>query len=278
MGKLNDIGIVYAATGPKFVEECRRSIQSLISIHSQIAISVFTDDSTAFSDLRNRHSLKDHLLRSPKKSFEDKICALTESPYEKTLFLDCDTLVFSNPAKIFDLLENFDLAVCMETYKPHYSHTVPEVFPEFNTGVMALRTGSIQVKNFLVNWLELYREQRKSRRDIKHDQPAFREALYYSQLRISPLPSDWNFFICHPAILNAGENIKILHTRIPKHEFSQNLKIKTQHSRVFLPNSNAMHPSRIGSSNRFLNTFLSLSTIPFRIWSGVKKFFILNQQ
>jgi hypothetical protein len=159
----------------------------------------------------------------------------------------------------------------METYKPHLLPSVPDAFPEFNTGVMALQTGSREVKDFLRNWLEIYREQRKSRSDIKHDQPAFREALYRSNLRISPLASDWNFFVCHPAILNAGEKIKILHTRIPDSEFSQNLKMQTQHSRVFLPNSASIHPARIGSANRFLDSSLSLATIPFRIWSRVKK-------
>jgi hypothetical protein len=273
-----EYGILYAATGGKYIKECWNSLKSLKKAQSENFASIFTDDCSSFSGFAEFSQYSIHKLPDPKYGFEDKISALLRSPYDKTLFLDTDTLVLSNPVGLFDLLENFDLAACMETYKPHPLPSVPDAFPEFNTGVMALQTGSRKVKDFLRNWLELYREQRKSRGDIKHDQPAFREALYRSNLRISPLASDWNFFICHPAILNAGETIKILHTRIPDSDLSQNLKIQTQHSRVFLPNLNSMHPERIGSSNRFLDIFLSLVMIPFRIWSGVYKLFISNRQ
>jgi hypothetical protein len=267
-----NLGIVYAATGNKYTSECLLSLESLMSNISGIPVTVFTNNKSAFANV-SCNFLDVVELIEPKYGFQDKITALSKSPFEKTLFLDTDTIVLKNPTSLFSLLDRFDLAACLETYLPHPSEAVPESFPEFNTGVLALKTGSPEVKRFLTKWGEIYSRDCSLPNSPKHDQPAFREALYKSQLNFCTLSSDWNFFVCHPAILNAGADIKILHSRLQKNLLSSQIVKKTRHSRVFLPNSGCLHPERFGSADWRLDWFLKFVALPFRLWTWLHRKF-----
>lgn len=259
-------GIVFVATGGKYRQECFRALKSLASLSAQIPVVVFSDDIDSFSSISNSEiSIKK--LDKPSFGFKDKIFGLLQSPFEQTLFLDTDTILLKNPFSLFSLLERFDLAICAETYIPHPAEGVPDSFPEFNTGVLVLKTGSPEVKKFLGEWYEIYSQNCNRANSPKHDQPSFRESLYKSPLNFCTLSSDWNFFVCHPALLNAGADIKILHSRLRNSVLSSQIHKKTRHSRVFLPNSGCLHRERLGSADWRLDWFLRLVALPFRFWA-----------
>ena len=265
-------GIIFVATGCKYRQECLQALESLAAVSFQLPVIVFSDDIGSFSSI-TKPEIIIKKLDKPCFGFQDKISGLLLSPFDQTLFLDTDTTLFTNPSSLFSLLERFDVVVCAETYIPHPAEGVPESFPEFNTGVIALKTGSPEVKKFLTKWGEIYSRDCSLPNSPKHDQPAFREALYKSQLNFCTLSSDWNFFVCHPAILNAGADIKILHSRLQKNLLSSQIFKKTRHSRVFLPNSGCLHPERFGSADCQLDWFLKLVALPFRLWTWLHRKF-----
>ena len=268
----NSRGVLFVATGEKYHQECIRSIKSLAFIHDQIPVAIFTDVPEAFASLACcQISIKK--LDKPSHCFRDKIYGLLQSPFNQTLFLDSDTLVLQNTSGIFDLLERFDIAVAAETYYPHPISSVPNSFPEFNTGVVALNTSCPHVSDFLNNWLTVFIRDFTQADRPKHDQPSFREALYHSKLNICTISSEWNFHVAHPALLNAGAQIKILHTRLADNQLGQQILNITKASRVFLPTASCLHPNRIGSPSRCFDFWLRVIAIPFRIWSNCRKSF-----
>jgi hypothetical protein len=263
-------GILFVATGKKYHQECIRSIKALNGICDQIPVAVFTDAPEAFDSLAC-YNISIKKLDEPSFGFSDKIYGLLQSPFKQTLFLDSDTLVLRNPIGIFDLLERFGIAIAAETYNPHPISSVPDSFPEFNTGVVALNTSMPDVSEFLNNWLTVFIRDLTRADRPKHDQPSFREALYHSKLNVCTLSSEWNFHVAHPALLNAGAQIKILHTRLADNQLCQQILSKTKDSRVFLPTVSCLHPNRLGSPSKELDFWLRVMAMPFRIWSNFRK-------
>ena len=134
-------GIVYVATGEKYVKEAGISARMVRRWMPDVSISLFTDftgnNLPPFFD--NTFHLSD-----PAHSFFDKIEPLINSPYEKTLFLDTDTLMVESVYELFELIDKFDLAYCHAPFRICYDLAdVPDAFPEANTGVLAL-IGNLQ--------------------------------------------------------------------------------------------------------------------------------------
>jgi hypothetical protein len=268
----NIYGIVYTATGKKYQHECVRSIDSLRLQNKVIPIAVFTESPQNFACMEdpNLHVME---LGFPSYSFQDKIQALSRSPFKKTLLLDSDTIILNNPECIFEILNRFDIAVSAETYRPSQTESIPECFPEFNTGVVAIDSSNPAVMNFLQDWSETFTRGLKSSNRPKHDQPSFREALYRSSLRLCTISNEWNFHIAHPIVLNAGAQITVLHTRLLGKDIKRQINKSYKGSHVFLPSSSCIHPDRIGSANRRLDFWLRVFAIPFRIGSRLFRSF-----
>ena len=88
--KTGSRGVVYIATGSKFVSEALASIGSLKKQMPDLPVTLFTDS----DDRNNFHYNKVDsvfLIDEATRSCRDKIRPLLDSPYEKTLFLDTDT-------------------------------------------------------------------------------------------------------------------------------------------------------------------------------------------
>lgn len=257
-------GVVYCAVGDRYAEECRNSINSLIETNSSLQITVFSDSVKAFNDDYSG-MLHIRLHRDPTFSFFDKIFAIRNSPYTEALFLDTDTIVCSSVDPLFEVLSAFDLGVACETYTPTSRSRTPQCFPEFNTGVIILKPHESSVVRFLDDWGALCATTRGLPDAPKHDQPAFREALYSSQVRFCTIPSDWNFHTAHPSLLNAGASVKIVHTRISRDRISGEIFRNAKLSRIFLPDLACMHEARLGFVKRGWGWFLFLSCLPARV-------------
>lgn len=258
-----DCGVVYAATGAKYVRECLNSLQSLRRVCAWIPVTIFTDDLRGFSSDELEHC-EVKMLTEAAEGFGFKIAAMRGSPYGRSLFLDTDTRVLGNPESLFALLDRFDLAAAMETYRAAAVGGVPEGFPEFNTGVVLFRRTEV-VASFLSDWEKCYLRQRREKAPPKHDQPSFREVLYSSDVRLVPLPSEWNFCAMHPAILNAGALIQILHSHEPELGEERVLRKAAEQSRVFLPGLGELKPTRVTVFDRRWNFWFRGLLWPLRM-------------
>lgn len=214
-------GVIYIATGKKFIDECCVSAESLRSKIPDMPVTLFCNE-----QVRSKHFDNVVIIEHPHFSLMDKVLLMDSSPYEHTLFLDTDTYVCDSFLELFTLLDRFDIALAHSTYRAVYRvHGVPDSFPEFNTGVMLFKK-SPQITQLFANWLALYardvgKEQQwltpfgeVTRMDRNlNDQPTFREAVYNSSVRVASLTAEYNCRFESPGFVH--NVVKIIHGRHP---------------------------------------------------------------
>ena len=186
-------GVVYAATGTKFVRFFEISGARLRAVEPNLNIAVFTDEAHA----ERIESLKIgncdiHVLEEPTFSHFDKTLALQKTPFEKSIFLDADTLAirpFSE--ELFEALEYSPILARSAgigfSYEWEYSN-YPAAIPQFNTGVLAYRFSDTY---------KIFEIWSRSSTDVKNtnsvDQPFFRSACIEANKIPSELPAHYNF-------------------------------------------------------------------------------------
>lgn len=126
-----------------------------------------------------------------------RIQALGKSPFTKTLYLDSDCWLAEPVPELFDVLENFDVALAHAPWRMRYPVDVPECFPEFNGGVFAFKR-CYGVERLFKDWGELFLEHSGGTdpgagTGYFPSQPSLREALYHSSVSIATLPPEYNW-------------------------------------------------------------------------------------
>lgn len=202
-------GVLYYAIGERFAGEAERSAASVRRHMPAIPIAICTDspvDPKLFEtvtmppDGLSLKQLKMHVLKA--------------SPFERTLFLDTDTLMLEPVWEIFDVLDAYDVAMALA---PGYrlrardegqaASGVPAAYPAWNSGVIAARR-SPEAQDLFASWSRLFVEMNRPL-----DQPALRVAAYRSAARIAPLPYSYNYRLTYPGGVRGV--VKILHGRDP---------------------------------------------------------------
>ena len=192
-----NFGILYIATGQKYVDEAVQSAKYARQIMPETSIAIFLDDQ---SHIRDHIFDRVNQIDNPQFSFIDKVTFLQESPFENTLFLDTDTLVIEPIYELGNLLNQFDLACAHAPVRTTYNIPVcSSEFPELNTGVILYKRSDIVIELFQ-SWLKIYQEQLQSDRHPRHDQAAFREALFKSPANCYILPPEYNLRTMMPSL------------------------------------------------------------------------------
>jgi hypothetical protein len=235
-------GVLYVATGEKNRARALISASSIKQHMPEMSVSFVSD--TAISDSLVENNLPFH----PGPHFyAQRINHMAASPYDHTLSLDVDTFVCAPFPEMFDLLDQFDIAIVHDTYRLHaqgyellrpYIEAIPASFPMVNAGVILFCKSDATQKLF-EDWQRLYNRDLEVAERAKYtatisDQPALREALYCNPaVRLAILPSEYNCRFMHPVFLN--DTVKILHgphRDLPALAAEIN---RVQTNRVFLP-------------------------------------------
>lgn len=116
------------------------------------------------------------------KSTVVKAEGLLKSPFEQTIFLDCDTIIENKKINsIFQALEKYDFAL---TYGN--AERKGEIFPGFNTGLVAVRKNEFTEK-IIKEWLR--RGKERSKKGLpSYDQKHLRDLLNNHKKRYYLLP------------------------------------------------------------------------------------------
>lgn len=208
-------GVIYVAAGEQFVEEACISAQSVNRTCPDIPITLFTDQDCSPVEF-------DSVRKIPEANygFADKLENMSRTPYERTIYLDCDTYIHQSEGlyDLFDMLGEFDVAASHDTaltadaappLEEVYDEGVPDAFPMLQGGLLAYRN-SEQVLSWLESCLERYKSHLEVDEDAT-DQEAIRSTLYESNLRLGTLPPEYNFRIPYPQIISG--KVRILHGR-----------------------------------------------------------------
>jgi len=207
-------GVVYVATGKKFIEEVAHSIHSLNSISPDLPVCLISDDVSAQLLIRGSF---DHfiLLEHPKGGYRDKVDGLARTPFDKTLFLDTDTCVTRNIDELFVILDRFDIAVCHDPLRrtptdlsSFYDKPCnTDMFPELNSGVILYKR-SDAILAMIDEWSLALEQNAVNHPFYLHqnipDQPFLHKLIWKnSSIRVYILPPEFNFRTCYVNIASS---------------------------------------------------------------------------
>lgn len=220
-------GVLYVATGAKYVDEARQSTSSLKEHTPHLPVALVTDLALEPDELFEQIIP----LADPTYHYSDKIIGIRFSPYEHTLFLDTDTLVCGDVTEMFQLLERFDIAASHHPLALRRATPVPPNIPSsfqlYHTAVVLFKK-SAAVDSCLRRWYDIYQEQ--SQIHQVYDEPAFTEAVYHSNLRIATLPTKYH--IQKMGYLH--DSVRIIHGRQNVHLMRDMLNKYPTESRIFI--------------------------------------------
>jgi hypothetical protein len=181
-------GVIYIATGERYVEAARLSALSVRRHNPDLPIALFCDREPARGADGEDPFSATHPVSHPHR--RSKVDYLPHSPFERTLYLDADIRVFADLSEIFGVLERFDVALAHAHARNHgntnaaWRVAIPPGFPQFNGGVIAYRSSA---QGFLRAWRDAYHSS-----GFRKDQVTLRELLWLSDLRIATLPPEYN--------------------------------------------------------------------------------------
>jgi hypothetical protein len=108
-------GLVYITYGKESLETAKFSLCSFKKHNPNIPATIFTNVMEQAKEFDNIYEYSADELTDIKYYFEDiyklrsmKVRFLKFSPYDQTLYLDCDTVIRSNLDEIFSLLDKYD--------------------------------------------------------------------------------------------------------------------------------------------------------------------------
>lgn len=183
----SNFGIIYCATSDFHAKLARYSITSLRALEPQIPVVIFVSKEVRSSFANT--SVEVRVIEEPDFSYNDKITAIINSPFELTLYVDADTVFLRPISNSFQKLSRFcDVAVRggMSFNLSWEPDLLPEAIAQFNTGVILLNK---EAKEYIApRWLSLREQFPES-----HDQPTFRMAVLESEFRLAELSPDFNF-------------------------------------------------------------------------------------
>jgi hypothetical protein len=205
---MNKRGIIYVATGPRYMAEAVLSANSVQAVMPGFPMTLFTDQTPPAGLFENVFAAD-----PAHKGRVAKIRSMAASPYAETLFLDTDTFMCESCEDIFWPLQKYDIAVAHEVYRNEYRfESFPDSFPALNTGVVVFSRNT-KTQAFFNMWEESYLNVFRHKQPA--DQPAFRHTLFQSDLLHYILPAEFNFRTNYPVVLGGFASAKIIHDRNP---------------------------------------------------------------
>lgn len=203
----HSIGVIYLAFGYGYCIQTIRSVFSLKSTHPELDVTIVTniplneklEEPVSYNGTKIGPEIFDEVIyidddvssnRQYKTSINDY------SKYDKTLFLDCDTVIERDIAQGFHFLDYFDLAAVSRPMPSPYMTErwdgdlhIPNVnirdSPTFYSGAFFFNTAS--TNGFFNNW-----ERSFNKFGYDHDQYSFAHSIYKTDIQFLPLPIVWN--------------------------------------------------------------------------------------
>jgi len=207
-------GVIYVAKGPGYLDLAERSARSLRALHPAMAVDLFTDQAVT-------SGLFDRVLPIPRGP-TPKLACLTETRFDRTLYLDCDTLILAALGDLFGVVDRFELALTHDVrrtsalIRESHRERLPYAFPQLNSGVMLYRR-SEAMWAFLRDWQLRYRQAGR-----KRDQISLHDLLWASDLRFYVLPPEFN--LRRVTELDAWEPLDARPTILHSHRLLQHLR------------------------------------------------------
>ncbi len=217
-GGLSGCGCIYVAYGYEYLMMATYSATTIKRHTPNLAITLVTNVPVQ-KILHGGSSLFEKIIYEDVEQSSNRLSKLAinlHSPYEKTLYLDCDTEIEADISPMFGLLDTYEFAA--RPFPDGTPHMI-EVFdgisaPELglsmcNGGVFFVRKCH-RTSEFFARWRENYHAM-----GFGTDQPSLGKTLYnMPELRFLPLSSYWNAWPWEYEFVRRPD-VRIFHYREP---------------------------------------------------------------
>jgi hypothetical protein len=169
-----------------YLKEAIYSATSLRKVDPNAQICLFTDKDFTHEVF--------NIVKIVNMSIRCKQQVLTDTPYDKSIYIDSDTYINSSITDLFDMLDKYDIVGCHDyarkrifSFMPEYMK-IPYAFSELNGGLFGYNKNS-NFEKFITLWNHYYN---KYKSNIIWDQPSLRVALWESNINLYILPTEYN--------------------------------------------------------------------------------------
>jgi len=214
-------GVIYIAFGTPYLAMALNSLKTLKKHNPGLAACVLTNIDNCFLEkLPYWEQGKDwHIYVDDENTANRnyKIAVNQLSPFDQSVFLDCDTEVLASFEPFYFMLSYFDLLIAPSVGRGLQAETGTILFcgsrgmhntPYWNSGVIAFKKSN-EVTAFFNNWRRLFKEKM-----VRFDQPSLAEALITSNLRFAGIDRMWNWsdqmWLFSDRVLKK-RNVQVLH-------------------------------------------------------------------
>ncbi len=209
-------GVLYATAGEAHVREAEKSAASVRKLMPDIPIAIWTDRPDSLTPGLFDHV---HTIEKPLFLTMDRIEPMLKTPFQKTLYLDSDTLLIEPVYELIELLDRYEFAythaprrICCSQPGCGIEPSIPAWFVQPGSGVILYKNTEM-VKRVLSDWMERYMAGRKKVPMNCCDQASLWRALYNSPVNMTVLPPEYNYRTVCPSFAGQNYKVKILHGR-----------------------------------------------------------------
>jgi hypothetical protein len=205
-------GVVYVCIGAEWPAILAQSLDTL-RMHYAGAVSVLTDNAEAVAAIASKYAADvvkvdcpDGTPQTKSRWIKTQLCSL--SPFDETLYIDCDTVVMGSLDNIWQCLQHgFDVAMKTETAFPtvgkrdyrnnpiEKSDTINlcgSEWPHYHSSTILFRKSPASELLFKVWHREWAYYGLTPKRPRIQDQPALARATYLTRVPIALLPDRYN--------------------------------------------------------------------------------------
>ena len=210
-------GVIYVASGHDYRDLAVASARSLRAVEPDLAVDLYTDVPDAVPG-----GLFDRVHRIARPEPRSKLACMAETRFERTLFLDADTLVMAPLGDLFDIVDRFDCAMAHDVRRASdlvqegYAVRTPYAFPQLNSGVLLYRRSPAMLA-FLREWLRRFRAA-----GVQRDQIVLKDLLWESDIRFYVLPPEFN--LRRVTMLDAWEPLDARPTILHSHRLMDHMR------------------------------------------------------
>ena len=212
-------GVIYVATGEDYLDLARASAESLRQTNPGLPADLFTDLPDAAG-----LEMFDRVHRITQPHDRSKLDCLPLTRFDRTLFLDADTLVLRPLGDLFDVLDRFEMAMAHDVRRASalvqegLRHKTPYAVPQLNSGVLLYRRSDAMLA-FLREWATRFHAEPQ----VDRDQVILKDLLWESDLRFWVLPPEFN--LRRVTKLDAWEPLDVMPTILHSHRLLDHLRV-----------------------------------------------------
>ena len=228
-------GAIWVALGHDHIKTAERSAKTFKKFNPGKLTALFTDEYIQNETFDYIQQIREDLVRP-------KIDMLKASPFERTIYLDNDTLVLGDLSPAYQILDKFEMAGCQvqlwqrARHNKKYRINVPILFPEINCGVLVYRKCE-KTQNFFTQWSKEFHAS-----GLRVDQTTFREILWETNVHFHVLPEQMNKRLIDPCELVYTDKPSPLVVHLPSLRPTKSFldKIKSTISKSYFLGKNSL--------------------------------------